>query len=116
MSKPGYLERILRARLYDVAIETPLEPAPRPSARLENEVLIEREDGRAVCAFKLRGAYIKSVQLPAAQKALGVITASAGNHAQGVARAAQRLGVRAHIVMPNTTPAIKVDAVRAFGA
>jgi threonine dehydratase len=116
MSTAGYLERILRARVYDVAIETPLERAPRLSARIGNEVLIKREDLQPVFSFKLRGAYNKIVQLDAAQKARGVITASAGNHAQGVALAAQRLGIRARIVMPNTTPAIKVDAVTTLGA
>jgi threonine dehydratase len=115
MSK-GYLERILRARVYDVAIETPLERAPRLSTRVGNQVWIKREDLQPVFSFKLRGAYNKMVQLTAAQKARGVITASAGNHAQGVALAAQRLGIRARIVMPNTTPGIKVEAVRALGA
>jgi threonine dehydratase len=116
MSTAGYLERILRARVYDVAIETPLERAPRLSARVGNEVLIKREDLQPVFSFKLRGAYNKMVQLDAAQKARGVITASAGNHAQGVALAAHKLGIRARIVMPNTTPAIKIDAVAALGA
>jgi threonine dehydratase len=116
MSKAGYLERILRARVYDVAIETPLERAPRLSARVQNHVLIKREDLQAVFSFKLRGAYNKIRQLTAAQKERGVITASAGNHAQGVALAAQRLGIQARIVMPTTTPAIKLDAVRALGA
>jgi threonine dehydratase len=116
MSKAGYLERILRARVYDVAVETPLERAPRLSARLGNEVLIKREDLQPVFTFKLRGAYNKIVRLSAEQKARGVITASAGNHAQGVALAAKRLGIRALIVMPNTTPAIKVEAVRALDA
>jgi threonine dehydratase len=116
MSTAGYLERILRARVYDVAIETPLERAPRLSTRVGNEVLIKREDLQPVFSFKLRGAYNKIVQLDATQKARGVITASAGNHAQGVALAAHRLGIRARIVMPNTTPGIKVDAVAALGA
>jgi threonine dehydratase len=116
VSNTGYLERILRARVYDVAIETPLERAPRLSARLGNDVLIKREDLQPVFSFKLRGAYNKMVQLDAAQRARGVITASAGNHAQGVALAAQKLGIRALIVMPTTTPAIKVEAVRVLGA
>jgi threonine dehydratase len=113
VSKNGYLERILRARVYDVAIETPLERAHGLSARLGNEVLIKREDLQPVFSFKLRGAYNKMVQLDEATRRRGVITASAGNHAQGVALAAQRLGISARIVMPTTTPQIKVDAVRA---
>src|SRR4051794_13067707 len=112
----GYLERILRARVYDVAIETPLERAPRLSARVGNEVLLKREDLQPVFSFKLRGAYNKIAQLSPEAQQRGVITASAGNHAQGVALSAQRLGIRACIVMPTTTPAIKVDAVRARGA
>jgi threonine dehydratase len=112
----GYLERILRARVYDVAEETPLECAPRLSARLRNNVLIKREDLQPVFSFKLRGAYNKMFSLDTAQRARGVVTASAGNHAQGVALAAQRLGMRACIVMPTTTPSIKIDAVRALGA
>ncbi|HKP56112.1 MAG TPA: threonine ammonia-lyase, biosynthetic [Polyangiales bacterium] len=112
---PGYLERILRARVYDVAVETPLEPAPRLSRRLDNHVLIKREDLQAVFSFKLRGAYNKISALSPAERERGVITASAGNHAQGVALAAQRLGIRALIVMPTTTPRIKVDSVRALG-
>jgi threonine dehydratase len=116
MIAPGYLERILRARVYDVAVETPLEPAPRLSRRLDNNVLIKREDLQPVFSFKLRGAYNKISGLTSEERARGVITASAGNHAQGVALAAQRLGIRALIVMPTTTPRIKVDAVRALGA
>ena len=116
MTSRGYLERILRARVYDVAHETPLEHAPRLSARLQNDVWIKREDLQPVFSFKLRGAYNKMAQLSAAQKARGVIAASAGNHAQGVALAAKRLGIRACIVMPNTTPAIKHEAVRELGA
>jgi threonine dehydratase len=116
MPATGYLERILRARVYDVAIETPLERAPRLSSRLCNEVLIKREDLQPVFSFKLRGAYNKMSQLSPEARARGVIAASAGNHAQGVALAAQRLGMRACIVMPLTTPQIKVDAVRALGA
>jgi threonine dehydratase len=116
MSSSGYLERILRARVYDVAIETPLDFAPRLSARLGQRVWIKREDLQPVFSFKLRGAYNKLVQLTAAERARGVLAASAGNHAQGVALAAQRLGIRAVIVMPTTTPPIKVDAVRSWGA
>ena len=111
-----YLERILRARVYDVAIETPLEPAPLLSKRLRNTLLLKREDLQPVFSFKLRGAYNKMANLAPAALRRGVITASAGNHAQGVALAAQRLGCRAVIVMPVTTPRIKVDAVAARGA
>ncbi|XXZ42128.1 pyridoxal-phosphate dependent enzyme [Sorangium sp. So ce327] len=99
-----------------MAQESPLEDAPRLSARLGNRVLIKREDLQPVFSFKLRGAYNKISSLSAAEKGRGVIAASAGNHAQGVALAAQRLGIRACIVMPTTTPRIKVDAVRALGA
>jgi threonine dehydratase len=111
-----YLKRILTARVYDVARETPLEPAPLLSARLGNRVLFKREDMQDVFSFKLRGSYNKMAHLPAEQLARGVIAASAGNHAQGVALAASRLGCRAVIVMPVTTPQVKVDAVRARGA
>src|SRR5262245_2167860 len=113
---PDYLHRILTARVYDVAIETPLEAAPVLSARLGNHLLLKREDLQPVFSFKLRGAYNKMVHLPAAALRRGVIASSAGNHAQGVALAAERLGCRAVIVMPVTTPRIKVDAVRARGA
>ncbi|HZD19548.1 MAG TPA: threonine ammonia-lyase, biosynthetic [Burkholderiales bacterium] len=116
MSRSDYLERILKARVYDVAVETPLEPARALSERLQNHVLIKREDLQPVFSFKLRGAYNKMAALPRARLRRGVIAASAGNHAQGVALAAQRLGCRATIVMPVTTPRIKVDAVRARGA
>jgi len=111
-----YLRRALNARVYDVAIETPLELAPSLSARIGNRVLLKREDMQPVFSFKLRGAYNKMVQLPPAVLRRGVIAASAGNHAQGVALAAQRLRCRATIVMPVTTPRIKVDAVAARGA
>jgi len=111
-----YLKRILNARVYDVAQESPLEMAPNLSARLGNRVLIKREDLQSVFSFKLRGAYNKMVNLTPAELARGVIAASAGNHAQGVALAASRLGCRALIVMPTTTPQLKVDAVRARGA
>ena len=111
-----YLKRILTARVYDVARETPLEPAPLLSARLGNRILFKREDMQDVFSFKLRGSYNKMAHLPAEQLARGVIAASAGNHAQGVALAASRLGCRAVIVMPVTTPQVKVEAVRARGA
>jgi threonine dehydratase len=111
-----YLERILNSRVYDVAVETPLELAPNLSARLGNRVMLKREDVQTVFSFKLRGAYNKMAQLPAAALKHGVICSSAGNHAQGVALAAQRLGCRAVIVMPVTTPRIKVEAVVARGA
>jgi len=114
--KNDYLERILRARVYDVAVETPLEVAPNLSARLGNRVLLKREDMQPVFSFKCRGAYNKMANLPSAALARGVIASSAGNHAQGVALAAQKLGCAAVIVMPSTTPKIKVDAVKARGA
>jgi len=110
-----YLERILTARVYDVAQETPLEYAPNLSARLNNKLLLKREDMQSVFSFKLRGAYNKMVQLPADKLAEGVIAASAGNHAQGVALAARRLGTQAIIVMPVTTPQVKINAVKARG-
>src|SRR5437762_6967867 len=103
MASP-YIERILKARVYDVAIETPLEPAARLSRRLRNEVLLKREDLQPVFSFKLRGAYNRIAHLSAAERARGIIAASAGNHAQGVAFAARHLGLRALIVMPQTTP------------
>ncbi len=111
-----YLQKILTARVYDVAIESPLEPAPNLSNRIANRVLLKREDMQPVFSFKLRGAYNKMSGLPKSVLKRGVIAASAGNHAQGVALAAQRLGCRAVIVMPATTPRIKVDAVAARGA
>ena len=114
--KIDYLERILTARVYDVATETPLERAPGLSARLNNTLLLKREDMQSVFSFKLRGAYNKMSRLPAAALARGVIAASAGNHAQGVALAAQKLKCSATIVMPVTTPQIKVAAVAARGA
>jgi threonine dehydratase len=114
--KDDYLERVLKARVYDVAIESPLELAPALSKRLGNRLYIKREDLQPVFSFKLRGAYNKMAGLPRARLAHGVITASAGNHAQGVALASERLGCRAVIVMPITTPRIKVDAVAARGA
>jgi len=116
MRRDNYLERILRARVYDVAVETPLEPAPALSRRLGNRLLLKREDLQPIFSFKLRGAYNKMVRLAPPRLARGVIAASAGNHAQGVALAAQKLGCRAVIVMPVTTPRIKVEAVSARGA
>ncbi|WP_427913882.1 threonine ammonia-lyase, biosynthetic [Ramlibacter sp. MMS24-I3-19] len=114
--KPAdYLKKILTARVYDVASETPLETAKALSRRLHNKVLLKREDQQPVFSFKLRGAYNRMVQLSAEELARGVICASAGNHAQGVAMAAHRLGTRAVIVMPVTTPSVKVDAVKALG-
>jgi len=110
-----YLERILNAQVYDVAIETPLDPAPGLSARIGNRVLLKREDLQPVFSFKLRGAYNKIVHLTTKQLKRGVICASAGNHAQGVALAAARVGCRAVIVMPTTTPQIKVLAVKQRG-
>jgi len=112
----SYLKRILRARVYEVAVETPLAPAPILSRFLNNNVYIKREDLQPVFSFKLRGAYNRLAQLTEAQREKGVITASAGNHAQGVALGARKLGVKAVIVMPRTTPSIKVQAVRALGA
>jgi threonine dehydratase len=114
--KTDYLERILRARVYDVAVESPLDPAPALSARIGNNLLLKREDMQPVFSFKLRGAYNKMANLPPGQLRRGVIAASAGNHAQGVALAAQRLGCRATIVMPVTTPQIKIAAVAGRGA
>jgi threonine dehydratase len=110
-----YLQRVLKARVYDVAIESPLDVAPRLSRRLGNQVLLKREDLQAVFSFKLRGAYNKISHLSAAIAARGVICASAGNHAQGVALAARERGIPALIVMPHTTPAIKVQAVIDLG-
>ncbi|MCB1865650.1 MAG: threonine ammonia-lyase, biosynthetic [Chromatiales bacterium] len=112
----AYIDRILRARVYDVATETPLELASRLSRRLGARVWFKREDLQPVFSFKLRGAYNKIVSLSAERRKAGVVAASAGNHAQGVALAAQRLGVAATIVMPVTTPSIKVEAVRSYGA
>ena len=110
-----YLDRIAKASVYDVARETPLELAANLSTRFGNRIWLKREDLQPVFSFKLRGAYNKIASLPAEALQAGVICSSAGNHAQGVALAAKRLGVRAVIVMPVTTPSIKVDAVRALG-
>lgn len=111
-----YIKKILDARVYDVAIESPITPARILSRRFNNQILLKREDLQPVFSFKLRGAYNKIRQLSDEEKERGVVTASAGNHAQGVALASHRLGIRATIVMPQTTPEIKVNAVRANGA
>lgn len=111
-----YVKKILQARVYDVALETPLSEAKFMSKRLNNKVLIKREDLQPVYSFKIRGAYNKMVQLSQAERDRGVIAASAGNHAQGLAMAAKELGVKATIVMPRITPDIKVQAVKARGA
>jgi threonine dehydratase len=110
------LRLILTSRVYDAARETPLEEGAMLSRRLGNTVLLKREDLQPVFSFKLRGAYNRIAQLTAAEREKGIIAASAGNHAQGVAFSARKLGIRAVIVMPQTTPAIKVDAVRSMGA
>lgn len=115
MAQP-YIKRILNAQVYDVARETPLDPAPLLSARIGNQAFLKREDLQPVFSFKCRGAYNKMVHLGEGARSAGVVAASAGNHAQGVALAASKLGIKAKIVMPGTTPAIKVDAVRALGA
>ena len=112
----NYIEKILRAKVYDVAIETPLDFAPSLSERLTNRVFLKREDLQSVFSFKLRGAYNKMSMLDEPSKVKGVIAASAGNHAQGVALAAKRLDIKALIVMPTTTPEIKIKSVRAMGA
>ena len=112
----NYVKNILDARIYDLAIESPVDSAPILSQRLQNQVLLKREDLQPVFSFKLRGAYNKLRNLSDAQLTAGVIAASAGNHAQGLALAAQKMGVKATIVMPKTTPLIKVDAVRGWGA
>ena len=114
--KDEYLKRILSARVYDVAIESPLEIATGISENLRNKVLLKREDMQPVFSFKIRGAYNKMAHLTLAELKRGVICASAGNHAQGVALAAQKLGCKATIVMPVTTPKIKIDAVARRGA
>ena len=109
------LTKILTARVYDVAVESDLQPARALSRRLHNKVLLKREDQQPVFSFKLRGAYNKMAQLSPEQLARGVICASAGNHAQGVAMSASKLGTRAVIVMPTTTPQLKIDAVKTLG-
>lgn len=115
LTPADYLKRILTARVYDVAVESALEPARALSARLGNTILLKREDQQPVFSFKLRGAYNKMAHLSPEQLASGVICASAGNHAQGVALGARKLGARAVVVMPVTTPQLKIDAVRALG-
>ena len=110
-----YLKKILTARVYDVATETPLELAPALSQRFDNRIYFKREDMQSVFSFKLRGAYNKMANLSESQLKRGVICASAGNHAQGVALSAAKLGCRALIVMPTTTPPVKIDAVKSFG-
>ncbi len=115
MNIKEYLNRIDDAQVYEVATETPLEPARHLSVRLKNRILLKREDLQAVFSFKLRGAYNKLAKLPKGELERGVICSSAGNHAQGVALAASRLGARAVIVMPVTTPSIKVNAVKSLG-
>ena len=115
MSAPDYLRKVLNARVYDVARESELDYAPNLSARLGNRIYFKREDNQPVFSFKLRGAYNKMSQLTQAERDRGVLAASAGNHAQGVALAAARLGCTAVIVMPTTTPQVKVDAVRSHG-
>ncbi len=112
---PDYLEKVLNAQVYDVAIETPLELAGNLSARVGNKIILKREDMQPVFSFKLRGAYNKIANLSAEKLKRGVICASAGNHAQGVALSASKLGCRAVIVMPTSTPGIKIDAVKSRG-
>jgi len=111
-----YVKKILKSRVYDVAQESPLQPARGLSERLANTILLKREDMQSVFSFKLRGAYNKMAQLSPEQAAIGAITASAGNHAQGVALAASTLGMKATVVMGRNTPDIKVNAVRRHGA
>lgn len=110
-----YVKKVLTSRVYDVAIETPLQPARQLSERLGNQILLKREDLQPVFSFKIRGAYNKIAQLSPEELARGIVTASAGNHAQGVALAAKHLGIKATIVMPRTTPELKVQGVRARG-
>ncbi len=110
-----YLRSILSSNIYDLAQVTPLQKMEKLSERLGNSIFIKREDRQPVHSFKLRGAFAMISNLSKAQKEAGVIAASAGNHAQGVALSAKHLGLRALIVMPQNTPAIKVDAVRGYG-
>jgi len=112
----SYVKRILNARIYDLVVETPIDEAAQLSSRIGNKVLLKREDLQPVFSFKLRGAYNKMLSLSKEQLAKGVVAASAGNHAQGLALSAQKMGVKATIVMPSTTPQIKVNAVKARGA
>jgi len=111
----SYVKRILNANIYDLVEETPVDNAPALGKRLGNRVLIKREDLQPVFSFKLRGAYNRMLKLTEAEKARGVVAVSAGNHAQGVAMAAAKMGIKAKIVMPRTTPDIKVNAVAALG-
>jgi threonine dehydratase len=111
-----YLQMILTSKVYDIAIETPLTVMPRLSERAGGTILLKREDMQPVFSFKLRGAYNMIAHLSDAERAQGVITASAGNHAQGVAMSARHLGCRAVIVMPTVTPSIKVNSVKRLGA
>jgi threonine dehydratase len=111
-----YVKKILAAPVYDLAVRTPLQLAPALSALLGNQVLLKREDLQPTFSFKIRGAYNKLVQLTPEQRARGVVTASAGNHAQGVALAARELGIKARIVMPSSTPELKIVGVRSRGA
>ncbi|WP_123424503.1 threonine ammonia-lyase, biosynthetic [Pseudomonas brassicacearum] len=111
-----YVKKILAAPVYELAVRTPLQVAPALSAVLGNQILLKREDLQPTFSFKIRGAYNKLAQLSDAQKARGVVTASAGNHAQGVALAARELGIEASIVMPTSTPELKVIGVRSRGA
>ena len=114
LTPADYLKKILTARVYDVAVESALDPAKALSRRLHNKVLLKREDQQPLFSFKLRGAYNKMAQLNDEELKRGVICASAGNHAQGVAMAAHRLGTRAVIVMPVTTPQLKIDGVKSL--
>ncbi len=116
LTPADYLKKILTARVYDVAVESALQPAKNLSRRLHNKILLKREDQQPIHSFKLRGAYNMMVRLSPEQLKKGVVCASAGNHAQGVALGAHRLGTRAVIVMPTTTPLLKVEAVKALGA
>ena len=115
LTPDDYLKKILNARVYDVAKESSLDLAKNLSRRLNNTVLLKREDQQPVFSFKLRGAYNKMAQLTPEQLKRGVICASAGNHAQGVALGGRKLGTRAVIVMPVTTPQLKVEAVKSLG-
>ena len=112
----GYVKRIQDAKIYDLVVKTPVDLAPQLSLRLDNTVLLKREDLQPIFSFKLRGAYNKMLSLKKSELDKGVIAASAGNHAQGLAMAAKKIGATATIVMPTTTPLIKVNAVRSLGA
>lgn len=109
-----YVKKILTSRVYDVAVETPLQSAGQLSKRLGNQILLKREDLQPVFSFKIRGAYNKLAQLSPEELARGVVTASAGNHAQGLALAAREMGIKATIVMPKTTPEIDQGRRRAL--